>query len=164
MTLLGSAVTVTGTSLVCPCWRTLQGSLATLISPLEHLVRIYSMLTSHARDRSARDKRRFYNPTLLPCCSSQPSPGGGPLTQLQRYRSQGHRGTDQDICLYGENRTLTSLSPRSDTCWEPLQAAETAKPLEGVAVLVELARDQWATSKSRMRGRGMFSCRSNAST
>ncbi len=29
------------------------------------------------------------------------------LTQLQRFRSQGHRGADQDICLHGENRTLT---------------------------------------------------------
>jgi hypothetical protein len=36
--------------------------------------------------------------------------GKGPLTQLQRYRSQGKRGIDQDICLYGENRTLTEAT------------------------------------------------------
>ena len=51
-----------------------QGSLAILVSPLEHLVRIYSMLTGHARDRRAWDKRRFYNPTLLLWCPAQPLP------------------------------------------------------------------------------------------
>jgi hypothetical protein len=32
---------------------------------------------------------------------------GGAMTQLQRRRSQGHRGIDRDVRLYGENRTLT---------------------------------------------------------
>jgi hypothetical protein len=40
--------------------------------------------------------------------------GKRPLTQLQRYRSQGQRGADQDICLYGENRTLTMQTPVSN--------------------------------------------------
>ena len=42
-----------------------EGSLAILVSPLEHLVRIYSMLTSYSGNRSSRDKRGFYDPTLL---------------------------------------------------------------------------------------------------
>jgi aryl-alcohol dehydrogenase-like predicted oxidoreductase len=29
------------------------------------------------------------------------------LPQLQPFRSQGHRGADKAICLYGEKRTLT---------------------------------------------------------
>jgi hypothetical protein len=54
-----------------------QASLAILVSPLEHLVRIYSMLTGHSGNRSPRDKRRFYDATLLLPCSSQPPQGRG---------------------------------------------------------------------------------------
>jgi hypothetical protein len=54
-----------------------QCSLAILTSPLEHLICIYSMLTSHVRDRSAWDKRRFYNRRFSFWCSSQPFPGRG---------------------------------------------------------------------------------------
>ena len=35
--------------------------------------------------------------------------GKGPLPRPQSYRSQGHRGTDEAICLYGQERTLTNL-------------------------------------------------------
>ena len=49
-----------------------KGSLAILVSPLEHLVRIYSMLTGHSGNRSSRNKRRFYDATLLLPCSSLP--------------------------------------------------------------------------------------------
>jgi hypothetical protein len=34
------------------------------------------------------------------------------LPQLQPFRSQGHRGADKAICLYGEKRTLTPIKPR----------------------------------------------------
>ena len=51
-----------------------EGSLAILVSPLEHLVRIYSMLTGHSGNRSPREKRRFYDATLLFRCPSQPLP------------------------------------------------------------------------------------------
>ena len=49
-----------------------EGSLAILVSPLEHLVCIYSMLTGHSGNRSSRNKRRFYDATLLLPCSSLP--------------------------------------------------------------------------------------------
>ena len=52
-----------------------QSSLAILVSPLEHLVRIYSMLTGHSRNRSPRNKRGLHNPTLLLPCPSQPPQG-----------------------------------------------------------------------------------------
>ena len=61
-----------------------EGSLAILMSPLEHLVRIYSMLTSHARNRSPWDKRGFYDPTLLVWCPSQPLPGMGSCLNCNR--------------------------------------------------------------------------------
>jgi hypothetical protein len=54
-----------------------EGSLAILVSPLEHLVRIYSMLTGHSGNRSSRDKRRFYDATLLLPCPPQPLEGRG---------------------------------------------------------------------------------------
>jgi hypothetical protein len=54
-----------------------EGSLTVLVSPLEHLVRIYSMLTGHSGNRSSRDKRGFYDATLLLPCSSQPFQGRG---------------------------------------------------------------------------------------
>ena len=54
-----------------------EGSLTVLVSPLEHLVRIYSMLTGHSGNRSSRDKRGFYDATLLLPCSSQPLQGRG---------------------------------------------------------------------------------------
>ena len=82
-TLFGSAVTVTGSNLVCACWRH-QDSLAILVSPLEHLVRIYSMLTGHSGNRGSRDKRRFYDPTLLLPCPSQPLQGRGRCLNYKR--------------------------------------------------------------------------------
>jgi hypothetical protein len=54
-----------------------QGSLAILVSPLEHLVRIYSMLTGHSGNRSSRDKGGLHNPTLLLPCPSQSPQGRG---------------------------------------------------------------------------------------
>jgi hypothetical protein len=42
--------------------------------------------------------------------------GYGLLPQLQPYRSQGHRGMDRDICLHGENRTLTDNPNITCTC------------------------------------------------
>jgi hypothetical protein len=61
-----------------------QGPLAILISPLEHLVCIYSMLSSHARNRCPWGKRGFYDATLLFRCPSQPLPGMGPRLNYNR--------------------------------------------------------------------------------
>ena len=84
-----------------------QGSLAILVSPLEHLVRIYSMLTGHSGNRSSLGQT-----WPLRCDASPPvffatASGKGPLPQLQPYRSQGNRGTEKTSCLYGQKRTLT---------------------------------------------------------
>lgn len=54
-----------------------QGPLAILISPLKYLVCVYSILTSHSRNRRAWDKRGLHNPTLLLPCPSQSPQGRG---------------------------------------------------------------------------------------
>src|SRR5271154_3228515 len=61
-----------------------EGSLAILVSPLEHLIRIYTMLTGHSGNRGPRDKSRFYDATLLLPCPSQPLQGRGRWLNYKR--------------------------------------------------------------------------------
>ena len=83
-----------------------QASLAILVSPLEHLVRIYSMLTGHSRNRSPRDKRRFYDATLLLPCSSKPSRGRDRCLNCKRIAHKAIVGQKKPIVYTAKSGRL----------------------------------------------------------
>ena len=95
-----------------------QGSLAIVVSPLEHLVRIYSMLTGHSGNRSSRDKGGFHNPTLLLPCPSQPPQGRGHCPNCNRIAHKaivGQINPSVYTAISGDKRTLTDIL-RADVC------------------------------------------------
>ncbi len=68
----GSAVTVTGTSLVWPLLANTESSLRYCTAAETWFA--FTPCSRATRDRCSRDKRRFYNPTHLFRCPLQPSP------------------------------------------------------------------------------------------
>jgi hypothetical protein len=89
-----------------------EGSLAILVSPLEHLVCIYSMLTGHSGNRSSRNKRRFYDATLLLPCSSLPLMRRGRFLNCFRIAHKvSVRQKNPDVYTAKSGRLLINASP-----------------------------------------------------
>jgi hypothetical protein len=77
-----------------------------LVSPLEHLVRVYTVLSRNSCDRRTRNKCRLDNAPLLLSATVNPFRRSS-SSNLNRLAHKAIVGLTRVFCLHGEARTLT---------------------------------------------------------